>query len=173
MAAAIGMGLASLLLWLILFIRSRSFYRLYYQIPTESTIVKPEKIDQLKTNLAELGSAHGATQILKLQEKLYSLNEVLKKRFDSGELTFDRYFNTARQVYLSAIKNWQDVEVALRSVNTIDVAYINNRINELRSNPELFNEQIREIRVLKENLDEFWRLEYNNGTINFKEIKSS
>ncbi|MBC8391665.1 MAG: hypothetical protein H8E17_03730 [Deltaproteobacteria bacterium] len=152
MIAAIVTGLLSLLMWPILFTRSDSFFKLYYKLPTDPTTLELEKIERLESNLTELGSTQGTRQISTLQEKLDSLNEVLKRRFDSGELTFGRYIDTARQVYLSAIDNLLDVEVSLRSVNSIDVEYIDNRINELRAKHERPNEQIGEIETLEQRL---------------------
>ncbi len=148
-----GIGLFLLLLWPVFFTRSEPFYRFYYRISIESTeSLEFEKIKALQYSLKELGSEQGYRQIRVLREKIESLNDVLKRRFNSGEFTFGRYLNTARHVYLSAIGNLSDIEVALRSINTVDVLYLKNRIRKLLSSGHVSDEQSKEIKTLKQRL---------------------
>jgi hypothetical protein len=51
---------------------------------------------------------------------------------DAGELTYGRYAGSAQRVYEAALGSLQEVAVALQSVATIDVDYIDEQLERVR-----------------------------------------
>ena len=91
----------------------------------------PEAVDALQHELEGLGSEQALSQLNRLSAKRDNLAEVLKRRMDAGELTYGRYLGSAEKVYQAAMGNLGEVAVALRSVSTIDVDYIDSRLATL------------------------------------------
>ncbi|WP_144391766.1 hypothetical protein [Pleionea sediminis] len=87
-----------------------------------------EKLNQLKVGLKDLNGDRISEQLNLLQTKFSSFNDVLKQRFDKGEMTYLRYQGIAEQVYLSALDNIEDIYIALKAVSTIDEARIRKDI---------------------------------------------
>lgn len=129
---AIAVAAVMFLLWPLLFAGSAEFTQTYYRLPAEIRIDDPEHLDMLEQDLARLGATQGAEQLRKLRPLLADLREVLNQRLSSGEVTFARYMGAAEQVYLSALDNLRDVDVALRSVQSIDSAAIGQQLAQLR-----------------------------------------
>jgi hypothetical protein len=90
-----------------------------------------EALDRLEAELRELGSDQAVEQLRLLRSKRDNLAVVLKKRMDDGELTYGRYMGSAQRVYESAVRSLQEVAVALQSVSTIDVAYLDEQLGSL------------------------------------------
>lgn len=149
-AAMLGIGLVSLLMWPVLLVRSKWFDELYYRMSTEVTKEDLQELERLEADLATLGSGQGVEQLRKLREQLDDLTEVLKRRLNSGELTYGRYLTTAEHVYLSAVDNLRDVVVAMRSVSAIEPEYIDQRLRELRKIRDPGDEQKREVASLEQ-----------------------
>lgn len=93
-------------------------------------------IDALEDELQGLGSRHAVEQLRLLREKRDNLSLVLKKRMDAGELTYGRYAGSAQRVYEAAVGSLQEVAVALQSVSTIDVDYIDEQLRSIRGGDE-------------------------------------
>lgn len=129
---AVGLAAVMLLLWPLLFAGSAEFAQAYYRLPAEIRIDDAEHLDMLEQDLDRLGAPQGAEQLRKLRPLLGDLREVLNQRLSSGEVTFARYMGAAEQVYLSALDNLRDVDVALRSVQSIDSAAIEQQLMRLR-----------------------------------------
>jgi hypothetical protein len=101
-----------------------------------------EAIHALEEELGRLGSDHAVEQLRLLREKRDNLSLVLKKRMDSGELTYGRYAGSAQRVYEAALNGLQEVAVALQSVSTIDVGYIDEQLARLRQEDAIGAEDI-------------------------------
>ena len=135
--AALGLGLVLLLVWPVLFFRSKTFLQLDIQALNQ---VKPKTLEAL------------ALLEIDLKQKLDSLTEVLNHRLSAGEMTYGRYLGTAEQVYLAAIDNLMDISVVLKSVSTINSDYIANRLEELGNLAEISDETEREVESLEKRL---------------------
>lgn len=89
------------------------------------------KLVELKRDLLEMKLSHGAKQLDQFRQKFDILVEVLKTKFDEGQLTYSRYYGIAQQVYLSGLDNLSDMILAQKTMKSIDLNYINNRLSEL------------------------------------------
>lgn len=132
LAAALGLGLVSLIAWPLIYTRSGSFLQQLYRWTEDLESIRKDKMAMLAADFEELGFEQGAAQMTQLREKLNNLVEVLKRRLDAGEMTYGRYLAMAEQVYLSALDNLHEVAVSLRSVSTIDRKHIEKRLDEIR-----------------------------------------
>lgn len=112
----------------------------------------PEAIEALDHELRAFGSEQALEQLRLLSRKRDNLTEVLKRRMDAGELTYGRYLGSAQKVYEAAVRNLGEVAVALRSVSTIDVDYIDRRLAQLREDLESSSSEpgLRETDTLQE-----------------------
>lgn len=109
--------------------------------------------ERLKQDLIDLGCPEGAQQFDKLQAKFDSLDELLADKLDPSELTFKRYRGIALEVFLSGIDNLTAVVSALKSISEIDVDYINERLQRLRTSTNHENREIqKEIEALETRL---------------------
>ena len=149
-AAAGGLGLFCLVLWFPVFLRSDAFARSVYKWIEAEEAAHEAKLKQLEGDFHELKFPQGASQIKLLREKLGSLTAVLKRRLNSGELTYGRYLQLAQEVHGAALDNLHEVAVALRSVSTIDSNYIRKRLLELDRGGEGNVDHEREYKALRE-----------------------
>jgi len=149
-AAAGGVGLFCLALWGPIFVRSDAFARSLYRWIEAEEAAQAAKRQTLAADFEELKFAQGAAQIRLLREKLGSLTEVLKRRLNSGELTYGRYLGMAQEVYGAALDNLNEVAAVLRGVSTIDAGYIRKRLLELDRGRERTDDHEREYKALQE-----------------------
>ncbi len=82
------------------------------------------------------GSEHfaeqGIAQLEQVQKRLVTLRELLADKLNRSELSYGRYLGAAERVYLAVLDNLRDVTTILKSVSTIDPAYLSHRLNELK-----------------------------------------
>lgn len=149
-AAILALGLVSLGLWFPIFRRSDAFSSTLYQWIEAEQATQKARLDELAADFNELGFGQGSSQIGLLRDKLGSLTGVLKRRLDSGELTYGRYLGMAQEVYGAALDNLHEAAVALRSVSTIDVDYIIGRLRELDGESDRTADHEREYKALHE-----------------------
>lgn len=149
-AVVLALGLALLALWFPIFRRSDAFSTTVYQWIEAEAEVQKARLAELEADFRELDFSQGASQINLLRDKLGTLTEILKRRLDSGELTFGRYLGMAQEVYGAALDNLHEVAVALRSVSTIDVDYIRSRVQELDRGKDKTADSEREYKALHE-----------------------
>jgi len=149
-ALAVGVGLLCLALWIPFFLRSDAFARSVYQWIEAEEAAQQARLQALESDFYELKFPQGASQIKLLREKLGSLTEVLKRRLDSGELTYSRYLGMAQEVYGAALDNLHEVAVALRGVSTIDAGYIRKRLLELDRGSDRSADHEREYKALRD-----------------------
>lgn len=81
---------------------------------------------------AEEYSSQAISQFEDIQEKISNFRDVLGKKLNPHEVTFSRYMGSAEQVYLSVLDNLDRMATILESISTIDVAYIEERLQSLR-----------------------------------------
>jgi uncharacterized protein YfbU (UPF0304 family) len=94
----------------------------------------------------------GGNQFKKVEKKFENLKELLESKMDQGEITYARYSGTAEQVYLSVLDNLSSVSSLLKGVETIDVKYINSRLNSLAALDQPRQEDLDEIETLNARL---------------------
>lgn len=148
--AALGLGLLCLLLWVPIFLRSAAFSKSVYRWIEAQEAAQLAKLERLAADFDELAFDKGGAQLRLLRDKLESLTQVLKRRLDSGEMTYGRYLGMAQEVYGSALDNLHEVAVALRSVSTIDPAYLRERLGELENEQQRSGDHERELKALRE-----------------------
>jgi hypothetical protein len=95
-----------------------------------------KKLLNLKENLLHYRNNQGAKQLEQFKQKFETLVDILKSKFDESQLTFNRYYSIAQEVYLSGIDNLNDVVIALKTLESIDVNYINERIRSIGNKDE-------------------------------------
>lgn len=93
-----------------------------------------EKRANLKADLETYRNTHAIKQIELFEHKFQTLIDILKTKFEPSQLTYERYYTIAQEVYLSGIDNLASILLAHKTVNSIDLNYINTRLNELPSN---------------------------------------
>ncbi|MEK6698987.1 MAG: hypothetical protein AABZ10_08085 [Nitrospirota bacterium] len=76
--------------------------------------------------------SQGINQFQDIQEKIVNFRDVLGKKLNPQEMTFSRYLGSAEQVYLSVLDNLDKMSIILESISTIDVSYIEDRLQALR-----------------------------------------
>ncbi|NVJ58991.1 MAG: hypothetical protein HWE27_01310 [Gammaproteobacteria bacterium] len=123
-----------------------------------------EKLNQLKSGLKDLNGDHVSEQLNLLQSKFDSFSDILKQRFQEGEMTYLRYRGIAEQVYLSALDNIEDIYIALKSISTIDEARIKASIEQNRTegNLEKIEALTRRLELLEEQKQRISRLSTDN-----------
>ncbi|MBN1905630.1 MAG: hypothetical protein JW927_11080 [Deltaproteobacteria bacterium] len=102
---------------------------------------------------SEQYAIQGTEQFKRIQQKYQNVNELLKKKLDSGELTFGRFIGAAEQVYLSTLDNLKQVVNILQSAGSIDPEYINNRIKKLSVNHKNSTSERKELDALNKRLE--------------------
>ncbi len=139
-----GFGLGSFILN---FIRWNKFESKYIgSLNSRIEKEKIEKIGRLRKKLEifkgkeELSIYANQAQIQfdKVEEKFDSFKAMLSEKFNSNEITFGRFLGTSEQVYLAVLDNLEKTVHSLETMNSIDIGYIESRLDHLNglSNPE-------------------------------------
>ncbi|MBE9554687.1 MAG: hypothetical protein IMF05_14585, partial [Proteobacteria bacterium] len=148
--AALGLGVLCLLLWVPIFLRSAAFSTSIYEWIEAQEAAQLAKLETLAADFDELAFDNGRAQLRLLRDKLEGLTQVLKRRLDSGEMTYGRYLGMAQEVYGAALDNLHEVAVALRSVSTIDPGYLQKRLGELEHERQRSDDHERELKALRD-----------------------
>lgn len=141
---ACGFGLVSLV---INFIRKGSFENRYINsLNSKMEKEKVAKISRLRSKLKILRdnkelsiyADQAQVQFDKIKDKFDRFKDMLSEKFNSSELTFGRFLGTSEQVYLAVLDNLEKIVHSLESMNSIDLAYVEERLTHLNSlsNPE-------------------------------------
>ena len=129
----IVIGVIAVVVWPITMSATGTLARLQFEVPKLSD-VDGSHLEALEQELEALDDVRPVHQLRALREKRNNLVEVLNRRLDSGELTYARYLNTAQQVYLSGLDNLHEVAIAMRTISTMDRAYIESRLADVHAN---------------------------------------
>lgn len=131
------LALIASFVWLIVFARSGGYARILNADRTARTHAAAqrlhERIAALSQRFDALGHSAGREQLTTLDQKFASALEVIEARLDAGEMARGRYLDVAEQVYLAAIDNLSEAEIALRSVNAVDPQKARAQIADLVS----------------------------------------
>jgi hypothetical protein len=90
----------------------------------------------LKEDLLDLSCNQGSKQVDLFQQKFDNLIDILKSKFDINQLTYNRYYSIAQEVLLSGIDNLASIVMALKTLQSIDLDYINQRLVKLEQEDE-------------------------------------
>lgn len=102
---------------------------------------------------AEQYGRQGKEQFLRVAQKYNQLKELLETKFSTSELTYGSYLGAAEQVYLSVLDNLLKIVSLLKSIETIDIAYIETRNQELEGLNEVTSADEREFETLRKRLE--------------------
>ncbi len=129
-SAALAIGVFCL--WPVFYMRSEAYLRAAYGLGEQDEGSESQSVTQLIEDFDALGFREGVEQVRMLCKKYRNLAEVLRRKLDSGELTYRRYLAMAEGVYLASVENLQDVAISLRSVSTIDPTALQLKIEDLK-----------------------------------------
>ena len=121
---------------------------------------KQTVIAKLKQRLAHFRKVEGLArysrqaeaQFSKVREKFERFQDILSEKLDSREVTYGRFLGTVEQLYLSVLDNLEDATLALETMHSIDMKYIEYRLRELNQLETLEQADKDEVATLEERL---------------------
>lgn len=122
-------------------------YEEYLKILLRKELKECSTIDGL-----EKYAAQGRVQFDQIQEKYANIQELLKLKISSTELTFARFIGAAEQVNLSVFDNLKNIVAYLKSTGSIHADLIETRLNEKNDNDNLSDDEIKQNNALKKRL---------------------
>lgn len=124
-----------------------------------------QTLEGLKKELDEIGHQEAHKQVSLFQKKYSVFKEVLNKKMEVGELTYNRYLSIAEQVFLGGLDNIENAALALRSVSTIDTNRIQTELSKLSNDDSLKkNELTSRLRLHDEQIQRAQQLLLENET---------
>ncbi|MFV2014533.1 MAG: hypothetical protein ACC656_03840, partial [Candidatus Heimdallarchaeota archaeon] len=132
---ALGILSFSTIRWVyVIFIDSKNFKTKYVkQLQDAINTQIEEKRKDLKRNLLKNGCSQGAKQLIQFKNKFETLIDILQTKFYKGQLTYQRYYGTAQEVYLSGIDNLNSVVMSYKALESIDTAYMKKRLTYIQT----------------------------------------
>ena len=127
----VTIGGVAIAVWPVTLSATGTLRKLQYDAPKLPEVSETE-LRMLGDELDRLDDPRPAYQLQAISEKRDNLVAILDRRLQAGELTYARYQSTAQQVYLAVISNLREVSIAKKSISTIDPAYIDTRLAELK-----------------------------------------
>lgn len=91
-----------------------------------------EAIRQLNKDLDGVKAEQAKFQLDLFQKKFNNFKNVLDRKLDESELTYNRYLAMAEQVYLNGLDNLDSAALALQSVSAIRIDVIDTQLNNLK-----------------------------------------
>lgn len=88
-------------------------------------------LGQLEKDLRDAGDQRGLKQIQLFKDKYQNFVEILSRKLDPTELTYQRYLTIAEQVFLGGLDNLEHAALAMKSVSAIDVAHLESELSVL------------------------------------------
>ncbi len=122
------------------FLRKDVFLRQYFfRMHTNGEKAMAELLKSMECNLkemklpadAEAYAKQALDQLNLIRTSFEDFKEILADRLDSREVTFNRFLMTAEQVNLAVLDNLKSISLRLKSISSIDPAYIANRFKAL------------------------------------------
>ena len=121
---------------------------------------KRELLDKIKAELGELQdglsdelrqhASQGHSQYRMVKERFGTVKNILDQKLHSGELTYGRYIAAAEHVYLSVLDNLAIVVSQCRSLQSIDLHYIETRMSSLSALNNPTDADWKEVKALEE-----------------------
>jgi hypothetical protein len=93
--------------------------------------------NELQQSLDSYGNKHACEQLEQFQNKIDVFIEILNVKFpDKNQLTYNRYYTIAQEVFLSGIDNLNEVLMIHRTLDAIDLDYIERSLQNLERREE-------------------------------------
>ena len=90
--------------------------------------------DELQRSLEAYGNNHACEQLEQFQNKIKVFIEILDIKFpDKNQLTYNRYYTIAQEVFLSGIDNLNEVLVLHKTLDAIDMDYIERSLQRIEN----------------------------------------
>ena len=90
--------------------------------------------NELQRSLEAYGNKHACEQLEQFQTKIKVFIEILDMKFpDKNQLTYNRYYTIAQEVFLSGIDNLNEVLLIHKTLDAIDMDYIERSLQRLES----------------------------------------
>ena len=86
---------------------------------------------RLEKELLAMDHTEATQQLKNLHAKFSSFENILAKKLQAQELSYNRYLSIAEQVYLNALDNLDHLATALQSISAIDVKDLRDRLANL------------------------------------------
>ncbi len=109
-----------------------------------------DSIHNLERDLKAVGSQEGLDQLIRLQAKYTTFEELLRGKLNRNELTYDRYLGMTEQVYLAGLDNLNSIASIKKSISAMDLGHIRRRGRELASLTSPSSAEKKELAALKE-----------------------
>ncbi len=88
--------------------------------------------NELQQALDAYGNNHASEQLEQFRNKINVFIEILNLKFpDKNQLTYNRYYTIAQEVFLSGIDNLNEVLLIHRTLDAIDLDYIERSLQRL------------------------------------------
>jgi hypothetical protein len=88
--------------------------------------------NDLQQSLDAYGNKHAGEQLEQFQNKIKVFIEILDMKFpDKNQLTYNRYYTIAQEVFLSGIDNLNEVLLIHKTLDAIDIDYIERSLQRL------------------------------------------
>lgn len=117
--------------------------------------LKQQRVQALKVlheELEDVGDSEGMKQIELFQQKFNTFVDILKRKLDPAELTYNRYLSIAEQVFLGGIDNLENAALALKSISAIDVQHVEQQLQRLQQSDAPTQNQTEKIQALEQRL---------------------
>jgi len=92
---------------------------------------RKDSLKRLKLALQDVEAEAELNQLQRLQAKYDTFEELLRRKLNPGELSFNRYLSMAEQVFLAALDNLKHIADIKKSIAAIDEKHIRKRIGKL------------------------------------------
>ena len=87
---------------------------------------------ELQQSLEAYGNKHACEQLEQFQTKIKVFIEILDMKFpDKSQLTYNRYYTIAQEVFLSGIDNLNEVLLIHKTLDAIDMDYIERSLQRI------------------------------------------
>lgn len=87
---------------------------------------------ELQESLEAYGNKHACEQLEQFQIKIRVFIEIIDMKFpDKSQLTYNRYYTIAQEVFLSGIDNLNEVLLIHKTLDAIDIDYIERSLKRL------------------------------------------
>lgn len=114
------------------FVKGNSHASLYIKRYREELEQKRQlALQQLEGDLKDVHDTQGIKQIQSFKDKYRNFLDILNRKLDQKELTYQRYLTIAEQVFLGGLDNLENAALALKSVSAIDVNHIEGELQKL------------------------------------------
>lgn len=107
-----------------------------------------QALGQLQKDLEQAGDTQGLKQIQLFKDKYENFVDILGRKLEPTELTYQRYLTIAEQVFLGGLDNLENAALAMKSVSAVDEKHIQTELLNLdQSNSEAAKQKTGELKA--------------------------